>query len=396
MSKKVLIISQNFYPEIGSAGNRMKNIYKLLVDEGFEVNVLTTNPTYPNRNIYSDSDYWDDEELNQDISIHRVKVLNRKYSRSLINRLFYYIEITLRMIFSILFNRNKYDIVLTTIPPIFIGIVGLIAKYKYKAKLILDVRDLWPDSLNGVGVFNNPIIMKCFLVIEKFLYKQSDKIIVNSKGFIKPIKDKLRGMEKSITYIPNGARKVELHNLVKLNKSFKVIYAGNIGLAQDEEVLKNLACELYKNGIIFTIIGYGLRHHSLKEFVRDHNLDNVQLLDTMTRTECLKVISEHNVAIVSLKDEPVFETVLPGKIIDYMTCGVPVVGNVSGISKETIENFQVGIVVENNNELINPILKMSSDPSLEQKYSKNARDYVKKEFLWDENINLLKNQITSK
>ena len=124
--KRLLVISQNFYPEIGSAGNRIKNIYQLL-NEQYEVHVLTTEASYPNKKLYVEKQFWHDRELNEDEHIHRVKVANRKYTRSMFNRLLYYLEMMCRMIWMILFSKSRYDAVLVTSPPIFLGVVGVLA-----------------------------------------------------------------------------------------------------------------------------------------------------------------------------------------------------------------------------------------------------------------------------
>ncbi|MBC5635717.1 glycosyltransferase family 4 protein [Ornithinibacillus sp. BX22] len=387
--KKVLIISQNFYPEIGSAGNRMKNIYLLLKQRGFDVTVLTTEPTYPNRKIYEDNKFWDNDGLNDDQNIFRIKVTNTKYSRSLINRLIYYLEVAIRMLGYIIKNKGEFSKIIVTSPPIFIGIVGLFAKKYYNAKLILDIRDLWPESLKGVGVFNNPIIIRLFRVIERVMYSRANEIIVNSKGFIPYISSKLKAGVEKITYIPNGATKEEIGS--KNNSTFQVIYAGNIGLAQDDSILKQLAKELYQRRIGLTIIGYGLRKDSLIEYCQEHNLTNVTFLTPTTREESLKITSEHQVGIVSLEDKDVFKTVLPGKIIDYMTCGIPIVGSVSGIAKEVILAEQVGFVSESNDvkDLIYYIDTIRGNPLLRQEMSENGNRYVHKDFLWETNIDPL-------
>lgn len=79
---------------------------------------------------------------------------------------------------------KKFDIVFVTSPPIFVAFVGLVAKYKYKARMLLDVRDLWPESLKGVGVFHHSLIIWLFEKIESALYRKADHIIINSEGFI--------------------------------------------------------------------------------------------------------------------------------------------------------------------------------------------------------------------
>ncbi|MGV2622790.1 UNVERIFIED_CONTAM: glycosyltransferase family 4 protein [Halobacillus marinus] len=391
MTKKILIISQNFYPEIGSAGNRMKNIYLMLRESGYEVDVLTTDPTYPNRNFYDDASFWDHEELNDSPDITRVKIRNRKYSRSFFNRLLYYLEMMVKMIALVLTRSTKYDYVYTTSPPIFIAIVGLLAKYKLRAKLILEIRDLWPDSLKGVGVFNNKLIIEVFRWIERSLYKRADEIVVNSKGFINHIEAEEESAADHISYIPNGAREFEIPQLFQAEEPFKVIYAGNLGLAQDNETLLQLAGELKERNIQLTIMGYGFHSQQLKANVQVADLDNVTFRNPATRKECFQLIASHQAGIVTLVDKDVFKTVLPGKIIDYMTCGVPIVGSVSGFSKEVIEANDAGFVVskQGTGEMIHFIDRLREDSFLQKKMGRNGQQYVKRHFLWEENIKSL-------
>lgn len=399
MSKKVLIITQNFYPEIGSAGNRMKNIFLLLQGKGFEVDVLTTEPTYPTKKIYYNSKFWDDERLNKDqVHIDRVTMSNKKYSRSLVKRLLYYLEMAFKMFFSVIKSRKKYDIVYTTSPAIFIAMVGLVAKVKFRAKLFLEIRDLWPESLKGVGIFDKPIILNIFRRIEKLLYKKADSIIVNSKGFINYIMKNSNKPAHEILYLPNGAMKHELIPKKEKKNSFKVIYAGNIGLAQDDQVLKELAKLLHARNIKFTIIGYGLKTQGVRDFVKREKLNNVKFLQPLTRAECLQVIREHDIGLVTLTKKDVFETVLPGKVIDYMTCGIPIVASVSGVAKELIMNENAGFVSEKNSatELIKYIDKLHQNPDLRAEIGKNAFAFVERNFLWESNIEALVHVLNNK
>ncbi|MBX0357744.1 glycosyltransferase family 4 protein [Halobacillus sp. Nhm2S1] len=388
MPKKILLISQNFYPEIGSAGNRMKNIYLMLKKEGYEIDVLTTDPTYPNRNFYEDESFWDDQQLNETEDVTRVKIQNRKYSRSFMNRLLYYLEMAIKMIGIVLGRREKYDYIYTTSPPIFVAVVGLIAKIRFKAKLILEIRDLWPDSLKGVGVFNYPFIIRYFRRIEKLLYKRADEIVVNSKGFIDHIKNEQTGAGEKITYVPNGARNYEFMKPLYNPSGFKAIYAGNLGLAQDNEILLLLAEKLKSRNVELTIMGYGYHSQHLKEEIKARSLDNVTFVHPVTRAECFELIAEHQVGIVTLVDKEVFKTVLPGKIIDYMTCGVPIVGSVDGFAKDIIEANEAGFVSETKQagELVAYIDRLLEDPLLQKRLSKNAQQYVQRNFLWEENI----------
>jgi len=390
--QRVLLITQNFYPELGSAGNRMKNIFQLLKQEGYDVTVLTTEPSYPNKNIYSDKQFWNDSRINEDPNVHRISVKNRKYSFSMFNRLFYYIEVAMKMLFFVLSDRKKYDVIFVSSPPIFIGFVGLLAKYRYRAKMILDIRDLWPESLKGVGVFNYKVIIWTFSFLETQLYRKANFIVVNSKGFISHIESKLKNKDTNIKFIPNAARLYEIPiKEVNNHQAFKVIYTGNIGLAQDVEFLKELAFKLNELEIHLNIVGYGLRRSELQEYVKTNNLSYVNFFTPVKREDCLKLNVEHEVGILSLNDKEVFDTVLPGKLIDYMTTGLPVVAAVSGFSKKMIENYETGFVSESRDidEIIKHILYLKNNPAIKRKMRKNSSDLIKSKFLWEENIHLL-------
>jgi len=388
---KVLIITQNFHPEIGSHANRMNNIFQLLQLDDYEVSVLTTEPSYPNKHLYEDRKFWNNETLNEHENIHRVHVKNRKYAFSMLNRLIHYIEISLKMLFFVLFDKQKYDVVFVTSPAIFMAFVGVIAKIKYKSKFILDIRDLWPESLKGVGVFNNKWIIKFFSILEIYLYRKANYIVINSIGFMDYIVKKSKVDRNKITFIPNAAREFEVNAVNKKDEQFKVIYTGNIGLAQDVDFLKKLVHRLAENHIMITIVGYGQKKNELFKFVSDNKLANVTIENPTTRHECLKLNAKHHVGVLALNDKEVFETVLPGKLIDYMSSGLPVVAAVSGYSKELIENNRTGFVSENRDaaEIVEYILKLKDNPKIRQEIANNSRNLIKKHFLWEKNIKKL-------
>lgn len=390
MSKKsILMISQNFYPEIGSAANRMKNIYELLEDK-YELTLLTTEASYPNKGLYSDPEFWDNEKLNHNTNINRVKIKNRKYTRSMFNRLLYYIEMMLRMFCFVLFSKKQFDVVLVSSPPIFLGIVGVIAKIRFKAKLILDVRDLWPDSLKGVGVYDNRLIIGTFKLIEKFLYRQANQIIINSKGFKYHI-EKNSHKKTPIHFLPNSIREYELFNTNSKAEQFSVIYSGNIGLAQDIDFLKGLSKALNAKQIRLNIIGFGLNRVELQNYVKENNMKNVHFLKVITRKKCLELLKGNHVGVVCLKDEEVFKTVLPGKLIDYIACGLPIVAGASGNAKTMIEQQKIGYVADTRNmdSIVEYILHLKENSNQQESIKEQGEKIILNNFLWEKNIEVL-------
>lgn len=385
------MVTQNFYPEIGSASNRMKNIYLELNERGYDVKILTSDPSYPNRNLYKDSSYWYDENIEKDIV--RIHPKTRKYTRNLFRRLMLYIEVAFRLILAICKDKEKYDYIFVSTPSIFIPVAGMFAKRKMKAKLIVDVRDLWPESLIGIGFFNKNWILKFAYKLEYKIYHAADNIIINSKGFYSYISS--TGIAPNrISFMPNSLTEKELSTVPKKNISdqLTVIYAGNIGLAQDIEKLILIAEHLkeYKN-ISFKIIGYGYQKKELGESIEAKQLPNMQLIEPKNREDTLAEIVDADIAYVSLVEKDVFKKVLPGKVMDYMSMRKPIVADVAGYAKEVIEDAQCGFVTEDRTvaELSDYIIKLAQDKQLRNRLGENGYQYAFRTLRWKTNIETL-------
>lgn len=385
------MVTQNFYPEIGSASNRMKNIYLELNERGYDVKILTSDPSYPNRNLYKDSSYWYDENIEKDIV--RIHPKTRKYTRNLFRRLMLYIEVAFRLILAICKDKEKYDYIFVSTPSIFIPVAGMFAKRKMKAKLIVDVRDLWPESLIGIGFFNKNWILKFAYKLEYKIYHAADNIIINSKGFYSYISS--TGIAPNrISFMPNSLTEKELSTVPKKNISdqLTVIYTGNIGLAQDIEKLILIAEHLkeHKN-ISFKIIGYGYQKKELGESIEAKQLPNMQLIEPKNREDTLAEIVDADIAYVSLVEKDVFKKVLPGKVMDYMSMRKPIVADVAGYAKEVIEDAQCGFVTEDRTvaELSDYIIKLAQDKQLRNRLGENGYQYAFRTLRWKTNIETL-------
>ncbi|AUJ23992.1 glycosyltransferase family 4 protein [Virgibacillus dokdonensis] len=393
MTRKVLIITQNFYPVIGSAGNRMKNIFQLLNDKNIETHVLTTEPAYPNKNLYKDDQFWDDDNIAKDEKkIVRVPIKNNHFSNHILSRLFFYVEIMWRFLLKLWkLRKEKYDYIYVSTPPIFIVFAAFVGAFFMKAKVVLEVRDLWPDSLIGVKTFDYPIIIKCFRVLEKRMYNKSDYIVINSLGFEEHILSKLKNKAKKIIYLPNGPRKQEIVCEKERQSQFRVVYTGNLGLAQDVDHLKKMASLFHIHDIRFDVLGYGMKTKEFKEHVENNDLSNVYMHNPTTRKKSLQLIKQSNLSIAFLNDNQVFETVLPGKVIDYMTCQTPIIAGIKGTAAKIIETNKAGFVFDQDNisGMIKKVLELRENPNQLQHLAENCTRTIRENFLWEENIEKL-------
>ncbi|WP_087973586.1 glycosyltransferase family 4 protein [Oceanobacillus rekensis] len=392
MTKKVLVMTQNFYPVIGSAGNRMKNIYQLLNENDIEADVLTTEPAYPNKNMYKDQTFWDEASLNNKTKkIMRVPIKNKKFSNRIFSRLFFYLEIMYRFLVALWkLRKEKYDYIMVSTPPIFIVFSAFIGKMLFKSKLILEVRDLWPDSLIGVKAFDNKFIINFFRFLEKKMYRMADFIVINSIGFKEHITSKLK-KSTDIVYLPNGPRQHEIVEKKHYDGEFRVVYTGNLGLAQDIGNLKLVAGLLKGADIRFDVIGYGVKTEEFTDYLLKNNLNNVYMHQPTTRRKSLELIENSNVAIAFLNDAEVFSTVLPGKIIDYMTCRTPIIAGVKGTAADIITKHQTGYVFEQQavREMVDKIVELKNNKAELDRLGENCIHTVTQDFLWENNIDKL-------
>ncbi|AFH86646.1 glycosyl transferases group 1 family protein [Bacillus anthracis] len=290
-------------------------------------------------------------------------------------------------------DKEKYDYIFVSTPSIFIPVAGMFAKRKMKAKLIVDVRDLWPESLIGIGFFNKNWILKFAYKLEYKIYHAADNIIINSKGFYSYISS--TGIAPNrISFMPNSLTEKELSTVPKKNISdqLTVIYTGNIGLAQDIEKLILIAEHLkeYKN-ISFKIIGYGYQKKELGESIEAKQLPNMQLIEPKNREDTLAEIVDADIAYVSLVEKDVFKKVLPRKVMDYMSMRKPIVADVAGYAKEVIEDAQCGFVTEDRTvaELSDYIIKLAQDKQLRNRLGENGYQYAFRTLRWKTNIETL-------
>lgn len=383
----VLMICQNFYPEIGSAANRMKNIFKRMEQAGSDVHVLTSEPLYPTAELYTDSMFWDEPSLDS-ARVTRIQPRDVRATNNLWRRLRLFMEQFILAVQEVRHDPKAYAYIYATTPSIFMGLVGVVAKHIKRAPLILDVRDLWPESLIGVGITKSRFLLTPLYWLEKWMYKQADQLVINSEGFRSYIEGRGIAPEK-IHYIPNSIEENEwLIKRRKVSDQVRVVYTGNIGLAQDVFLLLDVAEELQtEQDICFQVVGYGYHKQTFERLVKERGLMNIEFLDAMPRWDALKQLAKSDIAFATLVESTAFDTVTPGKIIDYMAMGCAIVGAVSGHAAHVIEEAGAGYVSvqRKKEEIVAHILELSKNPEKRAQMGQAGVAYVQQHFDWEHN-----------
>jgi glycosyltransferase involved in cell wall biosynthesis len=397
VKEKILIISEVFYPEIGSGANRITNLVIELKKNGYMVDVVTSEPSYPNKDIYKEEGYRDLEKEN-DIytgsNIHRVRTSKVKRTTNFFIRLYIYINFFFKSIFSIIFRRSKYNLVIATIPSPFSGVLGIIAKIRFRCKFILDIRDLWPECIKNVGLFRkNKFLLKIAYVLEKVIFKFTDSIVINSNGFKEYInKNKYK---KRVVFIPNGLQVSEIERYEKIrrktnkHRKFTVIYTGMIGLPQNVTSLVRVARNLrHIEDIEFKIIGTGIQREKVLELIDHYDLKNIRVYNPMPKNKVVEEVAKCHIGLAHLRKDSAFDLVIPGKIIDYMGIGIPIVAGVEGYAAKVINDSESGLVVEPDDYvgLSKAIMKIYNDKKSYEYYSKNGMNYCLNNFCVENNL----------
>ena len=395
--KRILIISEVFYPEIGSGSNRITNLLIQLKKQGYNVDILTSEPSYPNKDIYRKDGYKDiekEKDIYKDSKIKRIRTSNIKRTSNFFLRLYIYINFFLKSVFSLIFRRDKYDLVIATIPSPFSGILGIIAKIRFGCKYILDIRDLWPECIKNIGLFRrNKFSLKIAYKLEKIIFKFTDSIVINSDGFREYLIK--NNYKKQIIFIPNGLQIKEIEKYKEISrksnkhKKFTVIYSGMIGLPQNIKSIVRVANHLrHINDIEFKIIGTGIQEGKVKELIEHYNLKNIKVYEPMPKNKVIEEVAKCHVGLVHLRKDSAFDLVMPGKIVDYMGIGIPIVAGVEGYAYKIINESNSGIVVEPDDcvELSKAILKIYRSNELQKYYSNNGREYCLNSFCIEKNL----------
>jgi len=349
--KKVLIVSQYFYPE----NFRINDIAMQLVKHGFEVTVLTGLPNYPLGKYYPGFNIFKtkkDVEY-QGVKIIRLPIFSRgktKISLTL-NYLSFWL---LGLIFS-LFTRRKFDLVFTYgISPILQGSIANMYAKRFMVKSYLYLMDFWPNSIEAVDGINNKTILKLLGNISKNIYLKSDKIFISSQGYEEDLV-KLGVDQSKISYWPQYHE--DFYKLVPINFSltpelnpnqFNFTFTGNIGHAQGLDAfldfIKEYQTRLTQLNCHFNFIGDGREKKDLQDFVVLNKINQfVTFIDAVPSVKIPQYLANSKVALLIIKDNPFLNKVLPAKVPTYVGCRIPILAISTTPLSLFIEKQQLGL-----------------------------------------------------
>ena len=382
MAKRILIYTNHFYPE----QFKINEIVEWLSIRESHIRIITGLPNYPSGKIIKEySNIFKDNVI-----INRLFLIPRGSGSNLmliINYLSYFISCFFFTIYIALFKK-KYDVVFVHhTSPIFIAFHPVVYSFFKKTKKILWDLDIWPESLQAVGVVKSSFIISLLEIMVKWVYSKYDSILVSSKSLFSVVKQRFDGR---IIYFPNWADKVIEDNIINdtssfsINtKKFNIVYTGNIGKSQNfKSLLKTI--EHVDDNIHWTFVGDGrFKSHLINQIDQNNLNSKVSFIDQVSIDLIPSIVSKADSLFLSLKSDVIFSKTVPAKLQTYMALGKPIIGVLDGEGAKLIIDSDCGIVEENYNyeELAKKINSFASINSSELiNKGENAKKYYFKHF----------------
>ena len=365
VTTRVLLLTQWFDPEPAFKGLVFA---KALRDQGLAVRVLTGFPNYPGGKVYPGYRIraWMHEQWDG-IPVLRT-ALYPSHDRSALGRVLNYLSFAFTALIGGLFGP-KPDVIYAYHPPLTVGVAAAVLGFLRRVPVVLDVQDLWPDTLRATGMVGNPRVLATVDALARLVYRAVTHVVVLSPGFRRLLLE--RGVPASkVEVIPNWCDEQALLQPrgalpadFPPDTCFSVVFAGNMGRAQGlDAVLK--AAELLAvqaPRVRFVFIGGGLESARLKKAAQAQKLENTVFLPPVPVDEVGYVLKAADALLVHLRRDPLFEITIPSKTQAYMAVGRPVIMAVPGDAADLVRSAGCGVVVpsEEPQALASAVLALS-------------------------------------
>lgn len=384
---RILIVTPHFHPESFKCNDMAFELQK----RGHEVSVMTAIPDYPEGKFFKGYGVFRKRrETVHGVEVHRSLIIPRGSGsavRLALNYLSYTLFASLRALRIGLTHRYDAIIVHET-SPVTVGIPAVIIKKIQRIPLYFWVLDLWPESLSAAGGIENRQILKSFGRLTKWLYGNSNRLLIGSKGFRKSI-NSLGDFDRKITYFPNwieeSLENPETRAVPDLPpKGLNVMIAGNMGDAQDIPHILEAAYLLREHDVNFIFVGDGRKRTYIDKYVKEKGLEEtVRCLGRFSLESMPSLFAKTDILFMALKAEPIFGLTVPSRLQAYMSSGKPVVAMIDGEGAAAIAEADCGwsVPAENSEKLAELLIELSNtDPSVLARKGTNGKAFSREHY----------------
>ena len=388
---RIIIVTHYFPPETGAPQARLSGLAAAWAAEGDEVTVLTGMPNHPTGVVPPEyRGAIRRRERRDGYQVLRTW-LYATPNEGVVRKTFCHLSF---MITSVALGgraSGPADVVIVSSPTFFaIGAAWLLAWFK-RARLVVEVRDLWPAIFTELGVLTSRPVIRVLERIELAAYAAADTVIVVSDGFRVNLIE--RGVPASKVHtIRNGVTLGEFDSHIRPDVQFRarlgadsgdclVLYAGTHGISQGLASVAEAADRLTDKTIRFAFVGEGADKQRLQQRVTELGLENVTLLPGVSHEEMPALLADADICLVPLRDVPLFSAFIPSKMFEFLAARRAVVGALAGEAAQILREAGALVVPpEDSYALADAIKTLAADPERRQAMGRQGRSYVEKYF----------------
>ena len=361
---RILYLHQYFRKAQEAGSHRSWYISQALYEAGHQVHILTA--THQKKN-YS-------EELAPNLWIHYIA---NPYHQSMgfWRRVFSFLQFVWKGLQQA--RKIHFDIIYASSTPLSIGLLALLLKKVSKKKYIFETRDLWPQVPIEMGILKNPILKQLSYFLERKIYQNAEKIVTLSPPMQSYIKQVVP--DKKIICVPNMADCERFKPQEKKeNPTFRLIYAGSIGLANGLE--RVVAWAEKCTWVEFWIVGEGAKKQEIIYLVQKKKLTNVRFFKQDNKEALQNLFAQVDAVIISFANYKILETCSPNKFFDALAAGKPCFANIGGWIKDLIESHQCGFYAGSPEDFEEKLKYIQQNPEILIQMQKNTRRLAESTF----------------
>ncbi len=384
---RFLLIHQIFLSAKDGGGTRHFEFARYTAQQGHDFVVIASDVSYlDGAKMQTDGRPEDIEG----VEVRRARTINA-INRSFIWRVVAFLSFMFSSVFKAL-GAGKIDVVMGTTPPIFQAGSAWLVAFLRRKPFLLEVRDLWPDFAVDMGILKNPVIIWLARRVELFLYARATHILVNSPAYRTYLVEKRGIKPEKVSVIPNGVdpsmfdpaeQGKALRDELNLHNKFIVTYAGAMGPANDiPKIIR--AAEVLRDDprIHFLMVGDGKDRKQAQALQEELGLTNVTFTGLRSKEEMKDILGASDACLATLMPIPMFKTVYPNKIFDYLAAGRPILLGIDGVIRDVVEAADAGVFIEpqGHQPLVDAVRRFADDPAGCKAMGLRGRAYVEKHF----------------
>lgn len=354
---KLLFLTDNFPPEFNAPATRTYEHCREWVKAGVEVTVITCAPNFPEGKVFKGyENKWRQIEMVDGIKVIRVWTYISA-NKGFLKRIIDFLSFMVMSFWTGLFVKT--DLIVATSPQFFTAVSGRWLSFWKGKRWVMEVRDIWPESIRAVGAMDRNLIIRFFEYLEVRMYKSAWQIITVTDSFKKQLVEERGIKENKIKVVKNGINTTMFKPLpknktllkdLKLEDKFVIGYIGTHGMAHKLDFILESAQKVKNEKIHFLFLGTGAEKENLLKLKEKLNLTNVTMLPSVPKEQVKEYISILDVGLVNLKKSDTFKAVLPSKIFELSGMQKPILIGVEGEAQKLVEDYGVGLAFEPENE----------------------------------------------